>query len=193
MLKRLLEAISDLAVKIYAPLLHDNVPFKDKESAQSPNDEYERREITYSAIITQYQQNQSRNLTQNRWFKGIMFAVCIIILIVMTGGWAYIAYLIFSRRMSDNFLDTLVAVLTSKIDVALLATAVVPVITAYITLPNTIAKYLFAHSDEDAMTKILTALLQHDKATNQLIKSTESLQSSYKENDEDDGSSEQSA
>ncbi len=193
MLERLLKAVSDLAVKIYAPLLHDNVPFKDKESAQSPNDEYERREITYSAIITQYQQNQSRNLTQNRWFKGIMFAVCIIILIVMTGGWAYIAYLIFARRMSDNFFETLAAVLTSKIDIALLATAVVPVITAYITLPNTIAKYLFAHSDEDAMTKILTALLQHDKATNQLIKSTESPQNSHEENDEDDDSSKQSA
>lgn len=137
---------------------------------ENPDNQLDHRSILYSKILAKYSKGHSWGRFFNIVFKVIMFAVCMWILCIVTTTWTSIVKDIHNRLTTNNILERVYTRATIGADIALLTAAVIPFITAFVTLPIAIAKNLFDHTDEKTMNEMIKSLLVHDAQLKQVAK-----------------------
>lgn len=121
------------------------------------------RSAIYSGIISKYNTDLKKRLNQNLRFKEVMFWTCIGILVAVTIVWAITIWLIVNKSTSNNIFDFIQSKLSITTNIALLSTAIIPFITAFIALPHTIATNLFDHTDDKTLKDVLGQMLEYDR------------------------------
>lgn len=122
----------------------------DERLAQNDNLNMAKHNKIYTKLLKCYVENVSQTLKAKYWFKIVFFFTAMLAIVAVTAGFIGAIYYAFSCE-------------SVELAITSIAGAFISFITATITLPNIIAKYLFNFNEEKDALEIIKRMQEFDK------------------------------